>query len=215
MNEKKLTRWTIEEMACPKCGQRKKIKKYQVINVSEKPRMKEDILKNNVFFFRCDNCNLAAPLTYPCVYIDRKKKLAILMTPEIEDESKKLLHSLGDLSGYKKRLTDNINDLKEKIMIYDNHMDDRAIELMKIEYIRQLKKEMEDDELMNILFDYSGHDMYFMLFFEKKGIGRVPINQEFYRQSEIRFINFLKPGFNEDFEKIDLEWAGNIVFKRN
>ena len=46
MNKMRMTRCTEEEMTCPRCGQRKKIKRYQVINGSEKPGMKEDILKN-------------------------------------------------------------------------------------------------------------------------------------------------------------------------
>ena len=33
--------------------------------------------------------------------------------------------------GIDKRLVDNINDLKEKIMIADNHLDDRVIEIIK------------------------------------------------------------------------------------
>lgn len=215
MNEKKLTRWTIEEMTCPKCGQRKKVKRYQVINASEKPGMKEAILKNNVFFYQCDNCSLAAPLTYPSVYIDSKKKLAILLTPELEEETSRIISETGDLSGYKKRLVDNINDLKEKIMIAENRLDDRVVELVKIEYLRQLEKEMKDDTLMNILFDYSGHDMYLMVFFEKKGIGRIPLNHDFYRQIETQYVNKLKTSGSQEFEKIDMEWAGNIIFNRN
>ena len=215
MNEKKLTRWTIEEMTCPKCGQRKKVKRYQVINASEKPGMKEAILKNNVFFYQCDNCSLAAPLTYPSVYIDSKKKLAILLTPELEEETSRIISETGDLSGYKKRLVDNINDLKEKIMIAENRLDDRVVELVKIEYLRQLEKELKDDTLMNILFDYSGHDMYLMVFFEKKGIGRIPLNHDFYRQIETQYVDKLKTSGSQEFEKIDMEWAGNIIFNRN
>lgn len=213
MNEEIKTRWTEEEMPCPRCGQRKKIKRYQIINASQKPGIKEDILKNRVFFFQCDNCKLAAPLTYPCVYLDGKRKLVLALSPEAKEESGEVSHKLGALKGYKRRYVDNINDLKEKIMIAENRLDDRVIELVKIEYIRQMEKEMKNDTLMNILFDYSGRDMYLMVFFEKKGIGRIPLNHEFYRQVETQYA--ARPDFykEQDFEKIDMEWAGNLIFK--
>ena len=86
MNFAAMTRWTEEEIPCPKCGQKKRIKKYQVINASEKPHLKEKILKNEVFFFQCENCKLSAPLTYPSLYLDSKKRLAISLSPEIEGE---------------------------------------------------------------------------------------------------------------------------------
>ena len=215
MEDIKETRWTEEEITCPRCGERKMMKRYHVINGSQKPKMKDKILKNQIYYFECDTCRLEAPLTYPSVYLDSKKKLALLLTPEMEEETEKLIRELGPLPGYKKRLVDNINDLKEKIMIAENHLDDRVIEMVKIEYIRQLEKETKEDTLMNILFDYKGPEMYLMVFFEKKGIGRIPLNHEFYRGVESRYASYLKTAREKDFEKIDLEWAGNLVFKRS
>ncbi|MBQ9155860.1 MAG: CpXC domain-containing protein [Eubacterium sp.] len=215
MNENRMTAWREEEIPCPRCGQLTKVKKYHIINASEKPSVKKEILKNKIYFFECDNCSLSAPLTYPSIYLDSKKKLAFLLSPELGEETDDLCEGLGDLTGYKRRYVDNINDLKEKIMIFENRLDDRVIELTKIEYIRQLEKEMKDDELMNILFDYSGNDMYMMVFFQKKGVGRIPLNLEFYRQIENQYARRLPVRPSEEFEKIDLEWAGNIVLQRN
>ena len=109
---------------------------------------------------------------------------------------------------------DNINDLKEKIMIAENHLDDRVIELVKVEYLRQLEKEMKDDTLMNIIFDYSGNEYCFVVFFEKKGIGKIPMSLDFYRQTESRYVRQLTARSGDDFEKIDVEWAGNIILNR-
>ena len=215
MEKKRMTCWTEEEIPCPRCGERKLIRKYHVINGSEKPGIKEDILKNRIFFFECDNCRLMAPLTYPSLYLDSKKKLAFLMSPEIEEETEALKKRLGELPGYKKRYVDNINDLKEKIMIAENRLDDRVIELVKIEYIRQLEKQMKDDNLMNILFDYNGPEMYLMVFFEKKGIGRIPLNHDFYRHVESMYADRLMHAHVEDYGKIDMEWAGNLVLHGN
>mgnify|MGYP000214172619 CR=1 FL=1 len=55
---------------------------------------------------------------------------------------KQRIAELEQEKGIDKRLVDNINDLKEKIMIADNHLDDRVIEIIKIMYIDQMKKEI-------------------------------------------------------------------------
>ena len=162
MEERRMTTWKMEEMACPRCGKKHNIKKYEIINALEKPDIKQDILQNRIFYFQCDECKLMAPLTYPSFYLDSKKKLMILLAPVIENEEKELMNQWKKEKGFRKRWVDNINDLKEKIMIAENHLDDRVIELVKVEYLRQLEKEMKDDTLMNILFDYSGNEYCFL-----------------------------------------------------
>ena len=78
----------------------------------------------------------------------------IYMAPVMNAEIKAEIAELEQEKGIDKRLVDNIKDLKEKIMIADNHLDDRVIEIIKIMYIDQMKKEMEDDTLLKILFHY-------------------------------------------------------------
>lgn len=214
MEERRMTTWKMEEMACPRCGKKHNIKKYEIINALEKPDIKQDILQNRIFYFQCDECKLMAPLTYPSFYLDSKKKLMILLAPVIENEEKELMNQWKKEKGFRKRWVDNINDLKEKIMIAENHLDDRVIELVKVEYLRQLEKEMKDDTLMNILFDYSGNEYCFVVFFEKKGTGKIPMSLDFYRQTESRYVRQLTARSGDDFEKIDVEWAGNIILNR-
>ena len=112
-------------------------------------------------------------------------------------------------------LRESINDLKEKIMIADNHLDDRVIEIIKIMYIDQMKKEMEDDTLLNILFDYNRDNYCFLVFFQKKGIGKIPLTREFYRQVEDKYKDAIKEHSMDSFMKVDMEWAGKILFKNH
>ena len=159
MEGKRLTSYAMEELECPKCGHKHSLRKYKVINVTEKAKLKEEIID--------------------------------------------------------KRLVDNINDLKEKIMIVDNHLDDRVIEIIKIMYLDQIKKEMEDDTLLNILFDYNRDNYCFLVFFQKKGIGKIPLTREFYRQVEDKYKEAIKEHSTDGFMKIDMEWAGKILFKNH
>ena len=203
----------MEELACPQCGHKHMLRKYKRINVTEKAGLKEDILKNRLFVFRCEKCNYLAPLTYECHYTDSKRKLNIYMAPEVTEETEQTLRDLNEKVEGTKRLVDNINDLKEKIMIRENHMDDRVVELVKIMVINQIKKEMKDDTLMNILFDYHEGEMFFLVFFEKKGVGKIPFSLDHYRQIERQYRMGILDHSRDDFMKVDLAWAGNVMFR--
>lgn len=210
MDQKQLTTVKEEQLRCPKCGKEHTLPKYTVINVTEKPELKEKVLKNQLFAFKCSNCDLNAPMTYDSVYVDRNRKLVLAMSIE-ENEARQEELAQWKKSGYTLRIVDNINDLKEKIMIADNLLDDRIIELTKLAYLKQLEKEMADDVLYDILFDYSGNELFFIVFFEKKGIGRMPLNIENYRGVEQAFGSRARQESVNDFMKIDMAWASKIM----
>ncbi len=213
MSKETKTFCQMEELACPKCGHKHKMKKYSRINVTEKPGLKEEILQNKIFFFRCEECEMSAPLTYESCYVDSKKKLVICLSPEGEPTEE--MKTWQDRKEMTRRIVDNINDFKEKILIADSHLDDRVIELVKIQYLRQLDREMENDTLMNILFDSYGNAPGFLVFFEKKGVGRLPLNRELYQKTKKDYEKQIQAHSTDAFMKIDMEWAGNIFFKRH
>ena len=56
MEGKRLTSYAMEELECPKCGHKHSLKKYKVINVTEKAKLKEEIMKNRLYQFSCEEC---------------------------------------------------------------------------------------------------------------------------------------------------------------
>lgn len=211
MGEGNLTSFQMEELRCPKCGRVHLMKKYSRINVTEKPGLKEDILKNRIFYFHCEYCDMEAPLTYEATYVDSSKKLMIHLSGE-EEAAPKVGEKEKSMT---LRLVDNVNDMKEKIMIVDNHLDDRVLELVKIQYLRQMERELKNDTLMNILFDYAGEEKSFLVFFEKKGVGRIPLQMDFYKKLEEEYKERIRSHSGSSFMKVDMEWAGKIFFQRN
>ena len=116
MENKRLTSYTMEELECPRCGHKHSLKKYKVINVTEKTKLKEDVLKNRLFQFSCEECEYMAPLTYDSLYVDSQRNFMIYMAPVMNAEIKEELAELEQEKDMEKRLVDNINDLKEKII---------------------------------------------------------------------------------------------------
>ena len=214
----RLTSYAMEELECPKCGHKHSLRKYKVINVTEKAKLKEDILKNRLFQFSCDSCEYMAPLTYDSLYVDSQRNIMIYMTPVMNTEIKEEIAALEQEQGPDKRLVDNINDLKEKIMIADNHLDDRVIEIIKIMYLDQIKKEMEEDTLLNILFDYNRDNYCFLVFFQKKGIGKIEGRKYYkYDSKKKKFVRDRKSKVVQNAKKKTISvkiTTNNVNFRR-
>ena len=243
MEGKRLTSYAMEELECPKCGHKHSLKKYKVINVTEKAKLKEEIMKNRLYQFSCEECEYMAPLTYDSLYVDSRRNIMIYMAPVMNAEIKAEIAELEQEKGIDKRLVDNINDLKEKIMIADNHLDDRVIEIIKIMYIEEmiLVATGSADRVFpctacqvqealgavgavgfdlnaacsGFLFDYNRDNYCFLVFFQKKGIGKIPLTREFYRQVEDKYKDAIKEHSMDSFMKVDMEWAGKILFKNH
>lgn len=214
MSDNHMTEYSMETLTCPQCGKEHTLRKYKMINVTQKPGMKDDILKNKVFGFSCDQCGLKAPLTYPCIYWDSKKKFVMALDPTGELEGNDAMELPATDKGWTRRTVDNINSFKEKIMILDNMLDDRIIEMIKIDMLAELKEEMKDDTLMDILFDYKGNDLFMIVFFEKKGMGRIPLNIDAYRSADARYGQRVRAHTTREWMNVDMKWAGDIQFSK-
>lgn len=46
----------IEEVECPKCGKSAKVRSYSSINLTEKPRMKKNIIEGKINSTKCNKC---------------------------------------------------------------------------------------------------------------------------------------------------------------
>lgn len=88
MEGKRLTSYAMEELECPKCGHKHSLKKYKVINVTEKAKLKEEIMKNRLYQFSCEECEYMAPLTYDSLYVDSRRNIMIYMAPVMNAEIK-------------------------------------------------------------------------------------------------------------------------------
>ena len=81
MEGKRLTSYAMEELECPKCGHKHSLKKYKVINVTEKAKLKEEIMKNRLYQFSCEECEYMAPLTYDIEDVENRRKRSGDMAP--------------------------------------------------------------------------------------------------------------------------------------
>ena len=118
----------VKEIVCPQCGETQKYRLLAGINSQENPELKEQILQETLFDWRCDRCNYFAAMVYPFLYTDPQKRLVVSVTPTGTDST---VEPTAAIAPFTKRQVKNLAELKEKILIFDAGLDDAAVELVK------------------------------------------------------------------------------------
>lgn len=121
------------DLKCPKCKKKNRIK-----IISEPTEdMIESIIDRSFFTFTCKECNEKVTIDYP--FKLTTSKFIIYYTPTtnemIKDKSKVSI----------KRVCDNYDDLKEKLLILSDGINDIVIEFIKSFMIRQVDEETKKD----------------------------------------------------------------------
>ena len=174
----------IIETVCPKCGKTQEFEVHDSINVTLDPDLLNKLLDNSIFTFKCHDCGFEEVSLYPVLYHDMKKKLMIQLCPlDQVDHYKEMFKNSTEFMAkefsisddYKYRIVSNLNDLLEKIFIFSENLDDRVIELIKLDVL----DELEDDNVEKILFS-PGKQCVFVLIGESKVLGTTPVLEESY-----------------------------------
>ena len=135
-------------ISCPQCGHESEARVYESINVTLDPEEKEAALSGTLSMFKCPECGLEAALNAPLLYHDMEQKLMIHVAPSDEDveEAYSAIQALfgNELAStlvendYTFRIVRTTNELKEKVMAFENGLDDRALEVCKLIIVSQL-----------------------------------------------------------------------------
>ena len=130
-----MSRTIKKEITCPACGEKADAKMWASVNVTLDQELRESVLDESLFTWTCPQCGHKALLSYPCLYHDMANKFMIYLVPGAKQESlndAEAENRYPELGGVTKRLAADLNELKEKILIFENGLDDRAVELTKL-----------------------------------------------------------------------------------
>lgn len=138
----------VEILECPECGQKYKMKIWSSVNVTLDPKLKQRLLDGKLNMLDCRRCEYRAQMPQPLLYHDMDKNLMIQFIPEgLDAEPPDLQGALAfappgvreAMSGRNllHRLVRSRNDLVEKIRAFDDGLDDRILEALKLEILRQ------------------------------------------------------------------------------
>ena len=211
---------TEQSIRCSKCGQMRAFTTWQSVR-AEDADLKSEILKRRLNIFECDICGTQALYPEPLLYTDDEKRLMITFAPCASDEEKKKIfddiRSASRLSGeleeyaeYNLRIVYDYNDLIEKILIFDNGLNDKPVELIKLMILSQ---EPERAEKRRAVFGKKeNNELEFLIRDTSDGMiytSRVPMQSYETIYEQLR-ISGVKP-YSFEWETVDREYAARLL----
>ncbi len=208
-----------KEVLCHSCKLKSKAIVYPRINVSKSPYLKEQILDGSLFMWQCPHCSYKALLEYPLLYHDMDKQLMIYFIPGADkhnyisdDIFQRRYPQLGIMT---KRIVSSLNELKEKIFIFDSELDDMYIELTKYNLSQALERKMSDhiNSSRFCSFDENTPNLGFAFFFKDRQepcLHNVK-TAAYEKAADIVDEYLAKTSIRPGFLKIDKAWAMEVM----
>lgn len=154
------------KVKCQQCGEEFDFETYSLINLQKDEDLYEPLFSLDIFKHKCEKCGHLNIIQYDMMVVDSFKKYMIyLFSPNkmdvFKDSIGNYLSNLDKTSpeGYKvfiesvkhTRVVNTINDLKEKLLIFDYDLNDKIIELMKRGLYEN--KLLDENEFPYIMFN--------------------------------------------------------------
>ncbi len=216
-----MSKLDLLQTICPKCGKKQSFEAYSSINVTLHPELKEKLLDGSIFRFKCVDCQEEASILYPCLYHDMEKKLMIQLCPpyQIQDYINFLEEFTANFNNqfkevkalnedYKYRIVTNLDDFYEKIYIFEAGLDDRVIELIKLNNITDISEDYAVEKMLFSLQD----ECKFLLLSEGKIVDTTNVLEDEYKSFEEIYNNKFKDIDNTKY-CIDESWAIDLFAK--
>ena len=204
----------ISSLNCPSCGEANSFERYDRIDVSKTPQFRTALIDWELFKFTCNHCGHQVIIDYPTIYVDEENKVIIQYLPSNCSDlgsvsSIKELAAELDISKYKRRIVTNLEDFVEKVQIFSEGMDDKAIEFMKY-----LKSPNEDEDIMfsyeHMVFTKVGPVAYqFMFINQKEAVASLNFSSELYLDALVEVAEV-----GESEYVINMDWAEKFARKR-
>ena len=138
---------------CQNCGKTYEGMIWDTVNSMITPEMKPHVMDLSIFTKTCPHCHEENPVLYPILYHQMEDKFMVqfMQDNRISDFMSNLPDNvnpwkLSQDDGYYIRIANDPYSFAEKIMLFDNKMDDRAVELVKFALLRRVVHEEKDPE---------------------------------------------------------------------
>jgi hypothetical protein len=212
-----MSRTVIRSVLCPKCNTLVRTKMWIGVNIDFDPKLKDKIVDESLFAWRCPKCSYKTDLLYPFLYHDMKRELMIYMIPKVKYDNvtdSKSIEIYPKLNLLTKRLVPDLNTLKEKMLIFDNGLDDMSMEVTKLAIARvvegKLKAKVKNGYFCTL--DKNTHHLGFIFFLNKNNEPHFQSARiKAYEKSASMVSDYCEFNKRKGFLRIDKEFAQKIL----
>lgn len=113
-----------------------------------------------------------------------------------------------EIPGYRKRIVTDQNALREKAIIFDQKLDDRVIEIIKLIYYFNASKQVPDANISAVYFLVAGGKYILEFIGDKTLSAEVPV--EMYEEIKRDFAERLEAVGDKD-ALVDVRWASEFL----
>lgn len=213
-----------ERIECPYCNHEQVFESYESINLTKNPELKEKIINEELFKMKCEKCGKEALIAFPCLFHDMDKKQLIWLIGDYTPEQKQALDkdlmdsANGDeeklfAESYNRRIVSSINELKEKIILMEDDLDDRVIEVLKILCVNEVIGQLMGVTISEVRYNRTeSGKKYLILIFVEKEPSMIEINNDMYRIVKKKFMDDINANTpREGFAEINAYWAKDVI----
>ena len=196
-----------EKVSCPDCGYTGEYKVYDSINIDDEsktnPMFKRKIIDNSLFLYTCSRCLSKYYIEYPFLYNDVKNNFMVWCLPDNATQAEIDNIKKVDMRTYKGILRIVIGkfDFIDKLNVFENKLDDIAIESIKTFVFSKVDKD-ERKEIKSVMFNginFENKTLEFVFIKDQEQTKMMSVPFEFYGQIK----NMLKEKEIKGFEIID------------
>lgn len=168
----------LDKVQCAYCGTEGEFKVWESIDTMMNPETKELVKSGEIFKFHCPHCGEDTIVEYDTLYHQMEDKIMLHLVTEEEsfqdavkfynDENPEaIMKKMAE--GYRIRIVTSHNNLREKLVIFENNLDDRIIEMIKGMFIGKLMEDYPDYQLVEIVFCLGENGEYMLEFLSDSG----------------------------------------------
>lgn len=149
------------KLNCPECGAEGEFTLWESVNKQLSPESAEKVKSGEIFKWTCPKCGKTFTVPYSMLYHDMDIPLMIyLLTNQLDLSKSAFGREAMFQKDYTYRAVYDIDDLREKISIFEDGLDDRGVELVKYVYTHQQKpQEIPDGTLLRYVGKIEGKGM--------------------------------------------------------
>lgn len=189
---------------------------YPTLNASSNPGLKEKFLDGELTTLACEECGFSGTVEYPMLYHDLEKMFSVYFAPDSVDRKANLPNVLPAhlVPEMQMRLVHTTDELREKIFIFRDSLDDRLIEVVKDNILREMEAR-KDENFPDVL--YYAQDIFkcegrSLIFVPKKGEEYLePIKIPFETYEKIKMLmHGIWERSVEGYTVVDREWVRDV-----
>lgn len=199
---------SLIQITCPQCQNIINFKSYETIQYDE-------LLSLAPYSLKCDHCGYVNSVIYQSIVKYPQQSQLIYVLPPNEKLNDELFNKgLGLLQQddtLNSRLVTSENELIEKLLILNSDLDDRIVELVKLEAHHFVEQNDPQFNILHMLLNRDKEGFFLALFLDDGQSITLEVDPEVFSIADRKYRQILREFEMSAFIQIDASWGQRVM----